>query len=127
MGGGLLLNISFAKLNYIKEQMPSGYWVTESVLKHKDIIFSGTLMGTLFDSWYWSNRIISQLEYAIHLSKVKNNHFEEIINTAIDFIYRNYEKDKTLTKDIALEAEKMLSSLSKEAKSFKIIWPYMLI
>ena len=47
MGGGLLLNISFAKLNYIKEQMPSGYWVTESVLKHKDIIFSGTLMGTL--------------------------------------------------------------------------------
>lgn len=116
-----MLNISIAKLNYLKEQMPSGYWVTESVLKHKDIMFSGTLLGMLFDSWYWSNRIITQLEYAIHLSKVKNNHFEEIINTAIDFIYRNYEKDKTLTKDIALEVEKMLSSLSQEAKSFKII------
>jgi alpha-mannosidase len=115
------MNIENFKLKEIKKQNPAGYWVKDEIIRNKDILFSGTLLGSQSQSWYWSNRIISQIEYAIELNKIFNTNYNNILNSAIDFLYENYRKEKSITKTVALETEKLLLPLSQIAKSFKIL------
>ncbi|NSW90872.1 MAG: alpha-mannosidase [Firmicutes bacterium] len=72
-------------------------------------------------SGYWSQRIISQLEYGFKLSQVNNNRFHEVIKDAVEFLDERLKEDGTITKLSALQAEKMISSLSETAKGFKVI------
>lgn len=111
------MSIAISKLDNIKRQMPAGYWTAEMVFKLRHALSP----GTFFNSWYWSNRIISQLEYAAKLSGVSDGKYDEVVNDAIEFICDRYEKDGTITKEAALETEKIILPLSDAAKSFKIV------
>lgn len=70
---------------------------------------------------YWGKRIISQLEYASLLSKVKGGKYDSLIKEAVNFIDSRFAEDAAITKQTAKEAENLISSLSEEAKSFKMI------
>ncbi|HHY22835.1 MAG TPA: alpha-mannosidase [Clostridiaceae bacterium] len=70
---------------------------------------------------YWSERIISQLEYALELSLINSNQYNELIKNTVEFLDKKLVEDGSITKCSALEAEKMLGSLSEAAKKFKII------
>ena len=72
-------------------------------------------------SGYWSERIISQLEYAFELSRVNNNKYHELIKNAVEFLDKQLVENGSITKCSVLEAEKMLDSLSETAKNFKMI------
>ncbi|HOA80149.1 MAG TPA: hypothetical protein PKK61_03685, partial [Defluviitaleaceae bacterium] len=116
-----MMNIENFKLKEIKKQNPAGYWVKDEIIRNKDVLFSGTLLGSQSQSWYWSNRIISQIEYAMELNKIFDTNYNNILNSAINFLYENYRKEKSITKTVALETEKLLLPLSQIAKSFKIL------
>lgn len=111
------MSVVISKLNDIKKQMPAGYWTGDVVNQLRNTSFN----GILFDSWYWSNRIISQLEYAAKLSEVNGGEYDNTVNAAIGFICDSYNHDGTITKQAALKAEEMISPLSGAAKSFKMI------
>lgn len=70
---------------------------------------------------YWSTRIISQLEYAAKISSINGGKYDDIINSAIQFISQRYDRDAAITKETALEAEHMIAELSDAAKAFKVI------
>jgi len=70
---------------------------------------------------YWGSRIITQLEYAYKLSKVKNCEFHGLINKAVDFIKNEYDREGTITKSAVEKAEGIIASIFETAKSFKII------
>lgn len=111
------MNKAIVKLNDIKRQMPAGYWTEDVVLQFR----KSSLSGLLFNSWYWSNRIISELEYAAKLSEIKGGLYDNAVDAAIEYICQNYETDGTITKDAALKAENMIAALSNDAKSFNVI------
>ena len=66
-------------------------------------------------------RICVELEFALELSAVNNNVFDNIIENTVDFVFSKFETDTVITKAVTLEAEKMLSTLSEAAKSYKVI------
>jgi alpha-mannosidase len=70
---------------------------------------------------YWAERIISQLEYAIKLSHVSGNDFNGSIDKTVEFLTEKFAKEGAITKQTATEAENMISSLSEEAKKYKVI------
>lgn len=70
---------------------------------------------------YWSDRIISQLLYAYEISKINGNAYDDVINEAIEYLYKMYENDQCITKETAVQAEKIILSLSEKAKSYKMI------
>jgi len=70
---------------------------------------------------YWAERIISQLEYASKLSHVSGNDFGGLINKTVDFLAKKFAEEGAITKQTAIEAENIMSSLSEEAKKYKII------
>ena len=70
---------------------------------------------------YWSNRIISQLEYAIKLSEVNGGKFDGLIETVIAYIREKFLQDDTVTRETAVEAEKKLAVLEQDAKRYKVV------
>jgi alpha-mannosidase len=72
-------------------------------------------------SGYWSERIISQLEYACNLSKVNGGKYEGVIGKAIDFLAGRYDGDSAITRETAQKAEEIILELSVAAKSFKMV------
>ncbi len=70
---------------------------------------------------YWSTRIISQLEYSVKLSKCHEGRHDETIIKTVDFLWQKLKEDDSITKSTAQKAEEMMESLSKDAKSFKMI------
>lgn len=70
---------------------------------------------------YWSNRIISQLEYAIKLSEVNGGKFDGLIETVIAYIRERFLQDDTVTRETAVEAEKKLAVLEQDAKRYKVV------
>jgi alpha-mannosidase len=72
---------------------------------------------------YWSERILSQLEYALKLSFVseKKDEIEALVSAALDKLHTSFARDGALTKDAALDAESMISPLSDEAKKYTIL------
>lgn len=115
------MSIDLTKLNTMKSQIPAGYWLVENVFKFREILTFDSFLKTQFESWYWSNRIISQIEYASKLSKTFQGKLDKVIDESLDFLFDNYKNDKVITKKVVLKTEQMLSSLSSIAKSFKIL------
>lgn len=69
----------------------------------------------------WEKRIIAQLIYGTKLSKVNNNNFDNILETAITYILEQYTLEGIIKKDVTLKAEEILSDLSSKAKSYTMI------
>lgn len=70
---------------------------------------------------YWGNRILSELEYAYNLSSISNHQYDQLIESALHFIEGKCSLEKAISKDTALQTEKMITKLSAEAKRFKMI------
>lgn len=70
---------------------------------------------------YWSERIISQLEYAIQVSKVKKGEHHELIRKTVDFLADEADREGIITRSAAMKAESLLSEMSASAKSFQLI------
>ena len=70
---------------------------------------------------YWSDRILSQMKYAIKLSEINNGKFDDIIAATADFLFDQHREEYCITKSIATQAEEMLKPLSEKAKAYKII------
>lgn len=70
---------------------------------------------------YWTERIISQIGYAIKLSSEKEDVFDGIIKETLVFLEKKIHDEGTITNRSAIEAEKLLSVISEEAKSLKVI------
>jgi len=72
-------------------------------------------------SGYWAERILSQMCYAVKLSNVNENKFDNIIEKALDYLTAKYAEDGVISRTAALNAENMIKELSESAKSYKII------
>jgi alpha-mannosidase len=70
---------------------------------------------------YWGSRILSQLEYGLKLSEVKDHQFDGLLAKAIDFVYGEFSKEGAITRSTCEKAEEMLTELSQQAKRFKVI------
>ncbi|HBM79881.1 MAG TPA: alpha-mannosidase, partial [Clostridiaceae bacterium] len=71
--------------------------------------------------FYWCERIIAEIEYAIRLSKINNNKYDNSIEPAILYLTQQVADEGAITKSAALKAEEMLKPLSSEAKKYKMI------
>jgi len=72
-------------------------------------------------SSYWGERIVSQLEYGVKLSRVNDRSYDELIGTAVKFLDNKLAEEGVITKQVALETEKMLAGMSEAAKKLKVI------
>lgn len=70
---------------------------------------------------YWGERIVTELEYACKISEVNNKKYDCLIDHVTDFINEKVGKESCISKEAALEAEKILSEISPEAKKYKMI------
>lgn len=69
---------------------------------------------------YWAQRIYAELSYMSCLSSTKGGEFDERISGAADFILNKQAENAAVTREDAMEAEKMLADLSSEAKKLKV-------
>lgn len=70
---------------------------------------------------YWADRILSQLWYAVKLSKVNNGAYDQLISDAVRFLDGKYSEEGVISKNTAQQAENMILELSTAAKSFSMI------
>lgn len=70
---------------------------------------------------YWRERILSQLEYALTLSKVRDHQYDPIIASAITLLETKQSEEAAITKQVVLDAEKIIECLASDAKSFHMI------
>lgn len=70
---------------------------------------------------YWGKRIVSELEYAYQLSRTQDQRYDHLLDSAIQFINREYSAAGTITKQTVLKAEEMLREISAEAKKYQMI------
>jgi len=70
---------------------------------------------------YWGTRITSQIEYANELSKLAGGAHDGVVDQVITFLAVRSQLDGAITQETAQQAEKMLASLSNEAKSYRLL------
>ena len=70
---------------------------------------------------YWGNRIISQLEYAVKMSKIDGGGYDSLIRDAAGFLEESLEREGVIADQVSQRAEAMLSGISGAAKRYKII------
>ena len=68
-----------------------------------------------------NKRILSQVEFAIRLSKELNGKYDAVIDEALDYLTRMIDADGVLTNSVCMKAEEMLLPLSASAKEYKLI------
>ena len=69
----------------------------------------------------FQKRIIVQIKYALQLNKYYENKFTNIIETAINYLNKNYSKTKFISKKVAQNCEKILLPLEPIAKNQTVI------
>ena len=70
---------------------------------------------------YWAERICAELGYSAAVSYVNDHQYDELIQAAADKILSSAEEiGGVITREIALEAERMLKPLENDAKSYKV-------
>ncbi len=69
----------------------------------------------------WNERILSELEFALSISKVQEGKYDIIIENCIDFLNDALEKDGVLSNTYCQQAERMLLSLESACKEWSII------
>lgn len=72
-------------------------------------------------SSYWADRILAQLLYAYEISKINANKYDDIIKETVVYLWNIYKKNQCISKESAMHAEQMISTLSDAAKSYKMI------
>ncbi len=70
---------------------------------------------------YWGERIYHELAYAARLSVTKQGAYDQLVSSAYDSVLSAFKKHGTIGREDVLLAEKMMQSLSSEAKSFRMI------
>jgi alpha-mannosidase len=68
---------------------------------------------------YYSQRIASQLVYALKLSQTENNIFDKMIEDAIGYLYNEIEQVGCITNEAAINCENMLLPLREKAKQYQ--------
>ena len=68
-----------------------------------------------------NTRIISELEFVLHLSKAQEGRFDEALEQALDFLLGQMETQGVITNRDCEEAEEILQPVAAEAKSYKLI------
>lgn len=67
-------------------------------------------------------RVMSEIEFAIRLSKELDGKFDGELNSALDFLKEKMDLQGVLTGNDCAETEKMLSALVPYAKEYKVIY-----
>ncbi|NLC42766.1 MAG: alpha-mannosidase [Clostridiales bacterium] len=70
---------------------------------------------------YWADRILAELRYAVKLSKINAGTYDSLINDAVLFLNEKSSEEGVISKQTALNAEKMIMELSTVAKSFRLL------
>ena len=70
---------------------------------------------------YWSERILSQLGYAIEVSTIASGKYDELIEEVTAWLTAETETAQAITPAMAKEAEQRLSPLSPAAKQYKML------
>ncbi|MBD5459649.1 MAG: alpha-mannosidase [Lachnospiraceae bacterium] len=66
-------------------------------------------------------RIISELEFAMHLSETEDGRYDSILERALDFLLDKINAQGALVNQDCEAAEEMLAPMAQEAKSYKLI------
>lgn len=70
---------------------------------------------------YWSDRILTQLEYAAKLSAINQNQFQGLIEEVQNYLIEIYKKEGVLGREISYRAEELMEEIGKQAKRYKMI------
>ena len=70
---------------------------------------------------YWETRILAELEYALRLSVVNEHKYDKEIADALEFLEKEMKHSGGISKEAVLEAERMMSPICEEAKSYQVI------
>ena len=68
-----------------------------------------------------NSRIISELEFALHLSEEEGGRFDSVLEQALDFLLEKVGAQGVLTNQDCEAAEGILMPMAEEAKSYKLI------
>lgn len=68
-----------------------------------------------------NTRMISELEFAIHLSEANGGKYDEAIERALDYLLDQMEKQGVITNQDCENAEDILAVMEEEAKTYKLI------
>lgn len=68
-----------------------------------------------------NTRIISELEFALHLSEMSEGKYDEVLEKALDYLLERMDNQGVITNQDCESAEDILAPLEEEAKTFKLI------
>lgn len=66
-------------------------------------------------------RVFAELELVLEVNKIHNNKFDSLIDSAIDYLSTQYQKNGAIIIDDVYHVEEMLKSLSPLIKQYKVI------
>ena len=87
----------------------------------KDIEHALGRLDAISKTGYWNERIIAQLTYLYHLSRVRDGEYDEMLCPVIAFVMDNHCPAGGVSEATAKEAEKRLLSLKEVAKQYEVI------
>lgn len=68
-----------------------------------------------------NTRILSELEFALHLSEEKDGTYDGILAEALEYLLEKQKTEGVLTDRACAEAEQILAPMEEEAKSYELI------
>ena len=68
-----------------------------------------------------NNRIVSELDFALHLSQEQQGCYDGVLEQALDFLLEKISSQGVLTNQDCEAAEEILSPMAREAKSYQLI------
>jgi alpha-mannosidase len=67
-------------------------------------------------------RILSQVQFALELSRANGNKYDTEISDALDILESGMDQESVLTKSCCLQAEECLFPLKAAAKAYQVIY-----
>lgn len=68
-----------------------------------------------------NSRVFAELELVLEINRIHNNKFDSLIDSAIDYLSTQYQKNGAIIIDDVYHVEEMLKSLSPLIKQYKVI------
>lgn len=68
-----------------------------------------------------NSRVFAELELVLEVNKIHNNKFDSLIDSAIDYLLTQYQKNGAIIIEDVYHVEEMLKSLSPLIKQYKVI------
>lgn len=78
-------------------------------------------LTALKEKGYWTDRIVSQVEFAYGIEYYHQVGIKDILDKAIDFLLDKQKEEGMISKDVALECEKSLESIRGELKKYTLM------